>query len=329
MQNKRVLAVVLNYNGILFTDNLFFRTIESLKSQTHRNLDVIVADNNSNDGSAEEAGRRFPDVRIVKLRKNFATMGYNAGIKIFLRENYDYLLLCNNDIKFSPDFIASMVDFAEKIPEAGLITPRMMMLDDPDVYNSTGIIINKSGFAWDRNFEDRESISGIPKSCETAAASGGAMFCTREAVKRTGVFDQIYRAYYEDVDFSIRMKRRTGLKIFYNSKAVCLHAFSKSWGNSPKKEFYMLRNRYYFILIHFSSDLLFSAARFLFFNTKHEDPKYNRRIMVSLFFNLPMLILRRIVYSRYGYIRESDLEKSAGFPLLSNQISAKSASEIK
>ncbi|MGE3062255.1 MAG: glycosyltransferase family 2 protein [bacterium] len=317
MEEKKVLAVVLNYNGILFTGDLLFKALESLLKQDYKKTEIIVIDNHSTDESVRRIRKEFPQIRIIVLKKNTATMGYNAGIDVFLKEKHDYLLLCNNDIIFRNDFISSMVDFAERIPEAGLLTPRMMMLSDRNVYNSTGIIINLSGFAWDRNFGDTESGIGIPKSDEVIAGSGGAMFCRREAIEKTGKFDSIYRAYYEDVDLSVRMKRKTDLKIFYNSKAVCFHAFSKSWGKNPLKEFYMIRNRYIFVLTHFNWKLLSHSIRFMLFNVRHEDTKINRRIFFSLTILIPMIIFRRIKYTFYKPLDERELENFAGFPRLS------------
>lgn len=319
MREKKVLAVVLSYNSVLLTGELFIKTIQSLKEQDHKELDVIVVDNCSKDNSIEEINEKFPGLRVIRLKKNKATMGYNKGIEIFLKNDYDYLLLCNNDIIFEKDFISSMAEFADKIPEAGLITPRMMMLSDKNIYNSTGIVINRTGFAWDRNFNERESDIGIPKSSEAAAASGGAMFCTKSAINAVKGFDPLYHAYYEDVDFSVRMKRKTNLRIFYNSKAVCYHAFSKSWGENPLKEFFMIRNMYIFVLTHFKFKMAVKSMRFFIFNVKHNDEKLNRKIFFSLFILSPLILARRIKYSFMKPLQESELENFAGFPDLSNK----------
>jgi hypothetical protein len=325
MSIKRVLAIVLNYNGKKFTNDLYLRTIESLKNQNYQNLEIIVADNNSNDGSVAEINQKFPDIRIIRLKKNRATMGYNAGIDVFMKGNYDFLFLSNNDIIYENDFIKNMIDFCENNSDAGLITPRIMMLSDKNIYNSTGIVINKSGFAWDRNFGDKESDIGIIKSSEVASASGGAMFCTREAVKAVKKFDPIYYAYYEDVDLSVRLRRCTDLKIFYNSEALCYHSFSMSWGVSPMKEFYMIRNRYVFVIIHFQIKMMLNSIRFMYFSVRHPQNNLQKKIFLSLFFLMPFIIYRRIGMSFNKPLSKTILENFAGLPSLSNKKSANSA----
>jgi len=317
MFEERVLAIVLNYNGILFTKDLFLKTIDSLSKQNYKNLEIFVIDNNSSDKSVIKIEQKFPNIRIIQLKKNIATIGYNIGISLFLKDKFNYLLLCNNDMLFNSDFVTEMVYFSKKIPEAGLITPRIMMLSDKDVYNSTGIIINKTGFAWDRNFNDRESVIGIPHSSEVAAASGGAMFCTKEAIDSVKGFDPIYHAYYEDVDFSFRMRRITGKKIFYNSKAVCYHSFSMSWGENPMKEFYMIRNRYIFILTHFELQSLIHSLRFMFFSVRHPIRRINRKIFFSLFILMPLIFFNRLKMVTHKPFSKDLLEKFAGFPTIS------------
>lgn len=319
MSIKRVLAIVLNYNGITFTGDLYLRTIESLRKQNYQNLEIIVADNNSNDGSAAQINQKFPDIKVIRLKKNIATMGYNAGIDVFLKGDYDFLFLSNNDIIYENDFIKNMIDFCENNSDVGLITPRIMMLSDKNIYNSTGIVINRSGFAWDRNYSDKESEIGIIKSSEVAAASGGAMFCTREAVKAVKRFDPIYHAYYEDVDLSVRLRRCTDLKIFYNSEALCYHSFSKSWGASPMKEFYMIRNRYVFVIIHFKLKMMLNSIRFMYFSVKHPQNNLQKKIFFSLFFLMPFIIYRRIRASFSKPLPKAILEKFAGLPGLSNK----------
>jgi len=296
MQNKKILVAILNYNGRTNTDSLFLESIKSIKEQSIENLEIIVIDNHSVDSSFDEIRFSFPDIELVRTESNFATMAYNAAISRLTKGDYEYLLLCNNDIIFEKSFLNNMIEYASAHNNIGYLTPRIMMLSERNKYNSTGIIMNSSGYAWDRDYGKNIQETGIRPSGEVFAASGGALFITKEAAQKNGGFDSIYFAYYEDVDLSVRLRRNTSLTVHYVSDAVCFHAFSISWSKQAGlKEFYMMRNRFLLVLIHFPLKKLIWALRFLIFTSSSGNKKNDRRVYFSLFSKLPSVIIRRAV----------------------------------
>ncbi|MEO0288433.1 MAG: glycosyltransferase family 2 protein [candidate division WOR-3 bacterium] len=311
----KVLAVVLNYNGNILTGNLFLKTIKSLKNQTYKDLKILVVDNCSHDDSLKLIQHNFPDVEIIELSKNYKTCSYNFGLSYALKDRFKYTLLSNNDMFYRDDFIENMVSFANKFKDGGIFTPKILFLDDPDKVNSTGLVINKTGYAYDRDFgknlKDLKRESG-----EVTGGSGGAMFLRTEIVKRIGYFEKFYSAYYEDLDFSFKLRRFTEYKILYNENSVCYHKFSSSWKNSKIKDYYMNRNRFFFIMVHFPLNLIIKSIKFLIFNQKNSSKELDYLMYIDIFLNLPFLLLKRINYLRKEKLKNivNYFENYSGFP---------------
>ncbi len=289
--NKKVLIQILNYNSEKYIPDLYIKCIESLKNQTYSNIDILIIDNKSEDNSIEKIHKLFPEIKILKLNKNYSTMGHNFGIKKYYKK-YDYILIANNDIIFENDFIENSVLYMEKNKDIGIITPFIIMLDKKTI-NSTGIIMNKSGYAWDRDFG--KNIKNTDRQTgEVLFASGGAMFVRTEVFNKIKGFDNIYFAYYEDTDFSIRVRMHTKYNIVFLKSAKCYHKFSGSWEkHSLKKEFFMMRNRFFFVIIHFPPLYIVNALRYLFFTSSTGDKKTNQKVYFSIFLYFPLLLIRR------------------------------------
>ena len=74
-RKPRVSVIVLNYNGAASIG----KCIESINSQSYSPDEIILVDNNSVDGSADEAERRFPNLKVFRNPKN---LGFAEGNKI-------------------------------------------------------------------------------------------------------------------------------------------------------------------------------------------------------------------------------------------------------
>ena len=122
MTRPFVSVVTVNYNGKSFIEEC----LEALGRQTYPRdrYEIIVVDNASQDGSAELAASRFPDVRLVKSRRN---VGFAAGNNLgFAAARGELLALINNDAFAEPGWIEALVTALEEDPRAGLVTSRIL-----------------------------------------------------------------------------------------------------------------------------------------------------------------------------------------------------------
>src|SRR5205823_3826346 len=113
MSPPRVSAILVNLDCGPLVDLVF----PSLARQTWRDLEVVVVDNGSTDGSAERIEREFPGTRVVRLGRNTGfSHALNAGIRATSGE---YVLSLNFDVVLEPGFVAALIDALERHPEAG------------------------------------------------------------------------------------------------------------------------------------------------------------------------------------------------------------------
>ena len=114
-----VSVVVPNWNG----RDLIDRCLDSVRAQTVRDLEIIVVDNGSTDGSPEHLRRQHPDVRLVALAVNrgFAG-GVNAGVRAARGE---FVALLNNDAWAAPDWLERLTARLASEPTAGACAPKI------------------------------------------------------------------------------------------------------------------------------------------------------------------------------------------------------------
>ena len=279
---------------------------------------MTVIDNNSDDSSIKEIMTLFPEVSIKKMYSNTGTIAFNKCIEEFLEKKGDYLFISNNDIIYDENFVKYSVDFADEHEDAGIITPQIRFINKACI-NSTGIIMNRSGYAWDRDFgefsDKFERMTG-----EVFIASGGAMFLKAAAIDEAGYFDPIYHAYYEDVDLSLSLRMKTDFKIYFLSEALCYHAFSQSWKQTGMKDYYMMRNRFITVIKYFPLRMLLNALRYLFFTSTTGCRDLDRRVYFDLIRLLPSIVMRRFKVMMFKYpFPPVFLEQYHGLPVMSNK----------
>ncbi|MCX7621182.1 MAG: glycosyltransferase [Acidimicrobiales bacterium] len=117
-----VRVAVLNWNGLAFTP----RCLEHLLATNWPSdrLEVMVIDNASSDGSAEEVARRFPQVRVVQNGANLGFVGLNTAFVDL--DGIDYVALVNNDAFVEPGWLAPLVATLEADPQLGAASARMI-----------------------------------------------------------------------------------------------------------------------------------------------------------------------------------------------------------
>ena len=238
--NPLVTLITVNYNQPEVTCDF----LKSMRKVTYPNTEIIVVDNGSKIpiGNLEQ---EFPEIVLIKSQENLGFAGgNNLGIKAARGK---YLLFINNDTEVEPDFLEPMVHTLEQNKELGIVSPKIKYFYHPE-------LIQYAGFSDLNPFTLRMHADGYmekdegqhDRAKETFFAHGCAMMIPRRVIDAVGMMPEVYFLYYEEHDWSTRIKNG-GYKIYYQPKSTVWHKESISTGkDSTLKTYYINRNRLLF-----------------------------------------------------------------------------------
>jgi len=213
-----VSVIVLNWNGREYLESC----LPALLAQTYANLEIIVVDNGSTDGSRQLVRESFPGLRLIESPVN---LGFAAGNNLGLRAARGSLVaLLNNDAFPEPDWLQNLVTVMESSPRIGSCASRMVLDADPGRIDSAGIEIDLAGFAWDR-LGGRSVEASESSPTEVFGACAGAALYRRVMLDDVGILDEGFFAYLEDVDLAWR-GQWAGWQCMYAPGAVVRHVHS-------------------------------------------------------------------------------------------------------
>ena len=221
MSKELVSVIVVNYNG----KEILEKCVQSIFSSSYYPLEVIIVDNSPLDGSADEVSRKYD----VVLIKNVRNLGYSAGNNLGLREaNGEYVLILNNDAILHPRAIDELVTEANR-SKSQILQPKILMLNDSRIINSTGILIHVAGFGVLRGCGEEDS-GQYDRSIDIGAPHGACFFANRNILKELGLFDEEFFAFCEDTDFGWRALL-IGKKTRFVPSAIVFHKWGHAYNN--------------------------------------------------------------------------------------------------
>jgi len=246
-----VSVIIVNWNGRQYLE----RCLNSIFSQTYKNIEVIVIDNNSTDDSVEFIKKQFPKVRLIRNNKNYGyTKANNIGIKI---SNGKYVAIINNDTEAEPDWIENLVNVISSDSNIGMCASKILLFDKRNLIDSAGMLMYPDGLAVCRGYlkEDKDSYN---KEEEVLLPTACAALYRKDAVIDAGFFDEDYFAYCEDTDLGLRI-RMLGYKCIYVPRARIYHYHSGTIKDLSLKIYLSERNRLFTVIKCYSFiDLIIS-----------------------------------------------------------------------
>jgi len=219
--NEVLISIIIpNYNGMEHLGTCF----ESIHKQNYQSFKIIMVDNGSEDDSLNFTKNNFPEIDLESFNYNTGfAKAVNEGIKLAL-EKYKspYILLLNNDTELKADFLSIAIDTFEKVPEADILAVKMMNFYSRDTLDDTGNFITKKGGTPYPRGNTQKDIGQYDTAEFIFGACAGAAFYKKQVFEKTGLFDEDFFAYLEDIDFSFRAQL-CGFKCYYQPKDVCYH----------------------------------------------------------------------------------------------------------
>ena len=236
-----VAVIIPNWNG----RHLLSRCVHALRSQTHCDVEIVIVDNGSTDGSVAYVRQHFPEVRIMANAEN---RGFAAATNQGIRATQSrYVATLNNDTEVAPEWLAALIAAMEAAPDVGMCASKLLFADRPHIINSAGIAIDRVGIAWDRCGGLRDAAD-VTEPVEVFGPCAGAALYRRDMLATVGLFDEDFFAYMEDVDLAWRA-RVAGWRCLYVPQARVLHHHSATGKEgSPFKNFHLGRNKVWLLL---------------------------------------------------------------------------------
>ena len=234
--------ITINYNGLKDTCEL----IGTLPLED-KSIEVIVVDNASAQDEATIIEERYPQVKIIRSKKNLGFAGgNNLGIKAAQGK---YLFFLNNDILLKPqasDF-RPLIARLKSSPKIGIVCPKIKFswgnqLIQFASYTPLSPITMRNKAIGCGEVDHGQFDTPHP----TPYAHGAAMMIKREVIEKAGLMPECYFLYYEELDWSM-MIRHAGYEIWYEPTCTVFHKESQTTGqNSPLRTYYITRNRLLF-----------------------------------------------------------------------------------
>lgn len=257
-----VSLITINYNQ----PDVTCAMLETVKRLTYPNLEVFVVDNGSREDDTGRFRAILPDANIIIIKKNVGFAGgNNAAVP---QAKGDYIFFVNNDTELPPDLIEHLVEPFQKIKDVGMVCPKIIYYDPPQ-------LIQYAGYTEINPFTARNSTVGqfevdkgqYDKGGFTSYAHGAAMLVSKEAIQKAGMMPEFFYLYYEELDWS-QLIKNAGFKIYYQPKGKIFHKESVTIGRmSPEKIYYVTRNRILFMRRHAQAWQLMLFAPFFTFIT--------------------------------------------------------------
>jgi len=195
------------------------------------NFEVIVIDNNSQDGTSEMIEQNFPQVKLIKNSENRGVApARNQGIK---ETSGKYILILDADMELVDNSIKHLYDFMESNPQAGIVGCKLV---DKDFNLQFSCKRFPTPLAF--LFRRLEFISAVKKSKtliyhtmqdwdhseirEVDYIIGACQFFRREVIQKIGMYDD--KIFYgpEDIDFCLRIWK-AGWKVYYYPLTQIIH----------------------------------------------------------------------------------------------------------
>ncbi|MBI5418625.1 MAG: glycosyltransferase family 2 protein [Deltaproteobacteria bacterium] len=235
-------VVIVNWNG----RHLLKECLDSILAQGDEDLEVIVVDNGSRDGSPDFLKSHYArKILLIELATNEGwSGGNNKGIE---SSHGEYVLLLNNDVCLGSDFFRRLREGISMHPGAGMYATKILNYHDRSVIDNTGHVIFWDGTARGRG-RRRKDGPEFGKEEEVLCPSGAAGVYKREIFENVGPIDDDYFTYGEDTELGLRA-RQAGYRCYYLPSAVLYHKYSASGGPfTPRKIYYVERNRVWTVI---------------------------------------------------------------------------------
>jgi GT2 family glycosyltransferase len=245
VHHPTVSVIVLNYNGLQYMEDCF-GSLSQLDYPVER-VELVLADNASNDGSVEYVRERFPHVRIIQFDRNY---GFCTGNnRAAAQSQSEFVAFLNSDMRVEPRWLAGLVEALDQENEPDVICSASKALNwNGESIDFAGILLSFLGHGRADGYCDPDTTA-YDHLRYILAPFGGAMLIDRQVFLEAGGFDEDFFMYFDDIDLGWRLWI-LGYKVVFAPQSVCYHVHFGSSSKQPHAKIHYLyeRNALYTII---------------------------------------------------------------------------------
>ena len=235
-------VVILNWNGRKHLERYLPSVVDHTVGE---DVEVVVADNGSTDDSLLWLRMKYPQLRVVRLDKNYGfAEGYNRALQ---QVDAQYYLLLNSDVEVTAGWWQPLVEVLDNNTDVAVVAPKLHSDIEREKFEYAGAaggFIDYLGYPFCRGrilsevecdrgqYDDRRDIFW---------ASGAAMCCRADVYHQLGGFDADFFAHMEEIDLQWRMQL-SGWRIVVEPRSKVYHLGGGTLPASPRKVFLNHRN---------------------------------------------------------------------------------------
>lgn len=234
---NKISIIIVNYKVKDLLDNCLNSIFEYNKNI---DLDVIVVDNNSQDGSIEMIKEKYPQVNLIESKQNLGfAKANNMGFK---QAKYNYILLLNPDMQLLPNTLTNMINWMNKNPQAKvagchLIDQNRKTLHHvrkfPTFLNQLAITL-KLPHIFPSILNQYLCKNFDYTKASKVDSIRGAFFMTRKKIyEELNGLDEKYFLWFEEVDFCKKVRQNKG-EVWYTPSSECIDYVGKSFEQLPR-----------------------------------------------------------------------------------------------
>ena len=258
--SERPLIVVLHWGDLSQTA----ACVASLLEQTAA-ADLLLIDNGGEPDAAATLRAMAPAADVRRSDTNLGVAGgRNLGLDLALAQKRRWVFLFDNDAVAAPDLLERLLAVAETHPNAALLGPKILDIDEP------ARLVRAGGGSWRRNYlssagelsrklgrflpselallldnargEGQPDDGRFDNAPQAGFLTGGAQLIRVEALRQVGLLDPEFSPYGgEDIEFCARLEQ-AGWQLRYVPEARCFHPGPGSYRDPYRRAFYNTRN---------------------------------------------------------------------------------------
>lgn len=238
----KVAVVIVHWNR----RELLERFLPALMKTTYPNVEIVVADNSSDDDSLAFLSENYPAIKVVLNDKNY---GYAGGYNQSLQHvDADYYVLLNNDIEVPPGWLEPIIDVMSNDTKIAAAQPKVLDYNNHKKFEYAGAgggYIDVFGYAFCRGrlFEVLETDNNqYDETTSVFWSTGACMIVQAKVFKQLGGFDEHFFAHMEEIDLCWRMQL-AGYKLKIVPQSTVYHVGGGTLNKqSPQKTYLNFRN---------------------------------------------------------------------------------------